>query len=220
MPFAFGGPQGEGQVRLTPEDFQVDEILGFEPDGEGEHLLLQIRKRETNTQWLARQLASFAGVPPRDVSYAGLKDRHAVTTQWYSIRLAGRAEADWRRLESDQIEILRVERHRRKLRPGALKGNRFLLVIRALSGRPEKLEEQLGQIRELGMPNYFGEQRFGQDYGNLQHAERLFSGKAGAIDRKLRGLLISSVRSQLFNEVLAARIETDCWDCPIPGDYM
>jgi tRNA pseudouridine13 synthase len=220
MPFAFGGPQGEGQARLTPEDFQVDEILGFEPDGEGEHLLLQIRKRETNTQWLARQLASFAGVPPRDVSYAGLKDRHAVTTQWYSIRLAGRAEADWRRLESDQIEILRVERHRRKLRPGALKGNRFLLVIRALSGRPEKLEEQLGQIRELGMPNYFGEQRFGQDYGNLQQAERLFSGKAGAIDRKLRGLLISSVRSQLFNEVLAARIETDCWDCPIPGDYM
>jgi tRNA pseudouridine13 synthase len=220
MPFAFGGPAGKGRIRSKPEDFQVDEILGFEPDGEGEHQLLQVRKRDTNTQWLAKQLASFAGVPPRDVSYAGLKDRHAVTTQWFSIRLAGRAEGDWRQLESDQVSILRAERHRRKLRPGALRGNRFQLRIRSLSGDRQMLDARLARLRERGMPNYFGEQRFGRDYGNLLEAERLFSNEAVRIDRKLRGLLISSVRSQLFNEVLAARIESGQWDSPIPGDYM
>ena len=125
LPYVLGVPLAQGVIRERPEDFQVDEILGFSPDGAGEHLLLQIRKRNTNTEWLARQLAALAAVPLIDVSYAGLKDRYALTTQWFSVRLAGRPTPDWHALEGDDIQILQVANHGRKLRRGALQGNRF-----------------------------------------------------------------------------------------------
>jgi tRNA pseudouridine13 synthase len=220
MPFAYGGPAGRGRIRATPEDFQVDEVLGFEADGEGEHVMLHLRKRETNTLWLAGQIARLAGVPRREVSHAGLKDRHALTTQWFSVRLAGREEPDWRELESAQIELLDAVRHRRKLRTGALRGNRFTLTIRELDADAASLEQRLLQLRSSGMPNYFGEQRFGHDYANLQQADALFGSRLGRIERKLRGLLISAARSQLFNQVLAARMRLGCWNTPLDGDYM
>ncbi len=218
MPFAHGGPVGSGLIRGSAEDFQVEEVLGFSPDGEGEHVLIQLRKRDTNTVWLSRQLAKFADVPARDVSYAGLKDRHAVTTQWFSVRLAGRPEPDWEAFNSEWVEVLVHERHRRKLKQGALRGNRFRLLIRGIEADTDLLEQRLRQLRELGFPNYFGTQRFGHDYGNLAQADRFFSGKSGRIDRKLRGLLISSVRSQLFNQVLAERIRRQDWDRILPGE--
>ena len=221
MPRACGEPLGHARIRLSAEDFRVDEVLGFEPDGDGEHLLLCLRKRDTNTHWLAGQLARHAGLPSREVSYAGLKDRHAVTTQWFSLRLAGRAEPDWSALDCEQVELLAVHRHRRKLRRGALQGNRFTVVLREVTADPNKLEERLQRLRREGMPNYFGEQRFGRDYGNLSRFDELLGdGGRRRIDRHLRGLLISSVRSQLFNEVLAERIEQACWDRPLPGDYF
>ncbi|MCP3882514.1 MAG: tRNA pseudouridine(13) synthase TruD [Sulfitobacter sp.] len=220
MPYAFGGPVGRGVIRSSTEDFKVDEILGFEPDGDGEHVLLHLRKRQTNTIWLAGQIAKLAKVPKRDVSYAGLKDRHAVTSQWFSVRLASQPEPDWRGLESSQIELLRAERHRRKLRIGALRGNRFQLLIRELNADTTSLQQRLQQIKTAGMPNYFGEQRFGHDYGNLVQANALFERRLGKIERKLRGLLISTARSQLFNEVLAARIERESWNRPLGGDYV
>lgn len=220
MPYAFGGPLGSGVIRSTPDDFQVEELLGFEPDGEGEHVLLHLRKRETNTIWLARQIAKLTNIPNRDVSYAGLKDRHAMTSQWFSVRLAGQPEPDWRTLESAQVELLRAERHRRKLRIGTLRGNRFKLLIRELNAEMDGLRQRLHQIQSGGMPNYFGGQRFGHDYGNLDQADALFERRLGRIDRKLRGLLISAARSQLFNEVLAVRIEQGSWNRPQAGDYM
>ncbi len=134
MPYAWGGPAGDGAIRALAEDFQVNEILGFEPAGEGQHVFLHLRKRDTNTLWLAKQIAALAGVGQRDVGYAGLKDRHGVTSQWFSVDLAGRPEPDWEQLASDQLQVLRVTRHRRKLRVGALRGNRFRLRIRASEG--------------------------------------------------------------------------------------
>ncbi|MEW8400040.1 MAG: tRNA pseudouridine(13) synthase TruD [Candidatus Thiodiazotropha sp.] len=220
MPRAFGSPLGSGVIRVTPDDFQVDEELGFEADGDGEHLLLHIRKRETNTHWLAGQLARHAGIPPRDVSYAGLKDRHAVTTQWFSLRMAGRPQPDWGGLESDLIQILAVHRHRRKLRRGSLRGNRFKLRIRELEADRAQLEQRLTRLRGSGMPNYFGEQRFGHDYGNLAQAERLFAPGRARMDRQLRGLVISAVRAQLFNQVLAKRILQGNWNSPLKGDHF
>jgi tRNA pseudouridine13 synthase len=220
MPHAYGARVGTGVIRSTPEDFQVDEVLGFSADGEGEHLLVQIRKRQTNTQWLAGQLAKLAGIPVKDVGFAGMKDRHAVTTQWFSLGLAGRAEPDWNALPSDLIEVLAVHRHRRKLRRGSLCGNRFVLRIRELSAGQEPLEQRLVQLRECGMPNYFGEQRFGNGRNNLIQADRLFSPQRPSMGRALRGLVISAARSQLFNQVLAARIAQGDWNLPIPGDYF
>ncbi len=208
-------------MRQSADDFQVDEVLGFEPDGEGEHQLLHIRKRDTNTSWLAGQLAKHAGLHPKEVSYAGLKDRHAVTTQWYSLRLAGQAEPDWTAFDSELVQVLAVHRHRRKLQRGALQGNRFTIKLRGVEADREALNERLARLRAEGMPNYFGEQRFGRDYQNLrQFDELLGDGKRRRIDRNLRGLLISAVRSQLFNEVLATRIERGCWASPLAGDFF
>lgn len=221
MPRVCGEVLGRARMRESAEDFQVDEVLGFEPDGEGEHLLLHLRKRDTNTNWLAGQLARHAGLPSREVSYAGLKDRHAVTTQWFSLRLAGKPEPDWSAMDSEQVEVLAVHRHRRKLRRGVLRGNRFSILLREVEADRRALSERLQRLQCQGMPNYFGEQRFGHDYRNLcRFDELLGDGRRRKIDRHLRGLLISSVRSQLFNEVLAARIERECWDSPLPGDYF
>ncbi|MCU7810346.1 MAG: tRNA pseudouridine(13) synthase TruD [Candidatus Thiodiazotropha sp. (ex Notomyrtea botanica)] len=220
MPRAFGSSLGTAKMRVSSDDFQVDEVLGFEPDGDGEHLLVHVKKRDTNTQWLAGQLARFAGIPARDISYAGLKDRHAVTTQWFSIRLAGKPEPDWSGFTSEQVELLAVHRHRRKLRRGALRGNRFQVTLRHIEAEKGLLEKRLEQMRVSGMPNYFGEQRFGHGYQNLHRFADLLGDSRRRVDRQLRGLLISAVRSQLFNQVLAERIKRQIWASPLPGDYF
>ncbi|VAX12811.1 tRNA pseudouridine(13) synthase [hydrothermal vent metagenome] len=219
LPYAYSAPECSGVIRHCPEDFRVDEISGIEPDGEGEHVLLQIRKRNSNTEWLAKQLARLASVAAKDVSYAGMKDRQAVTTQWFSVRLAGRDEPDWNELNSDEFEVLQVHRHRRKLRRGTLKGNRFELLVRELSCEPAWLEARLENIKQQGVPNYFGEQRFGIDGSNLQQARAMFEGKR-IKSRHQRSMYLSAARSQLFNHVLSQRVEQQNWNQAIPGDVM
>jgi len=220
LPYAYGLPQCSGVIRSVPEDFQVDEIAGFEPDGEGEHCLLHIQKRDSNTDWVAGQLARIAGVSRADVSYAGLKDRHAVTTQWFSIRLAGKPEPDWRKLESGEFRVLSSTRHGRKLRVGALKGNQFKIVVRDFQGNQGDLETRLSALAEQGIPNYFGEQRFGVGDSNLASARALFNGELKRIKRQKRGFYLSAVRSFLFNQVLAARVDAGNWNTPLAGERM
>jgi len=219
LSYAYGAPAVRGVVRAQPEDFFVDEVLGFEPDGEGEHVLLQVEKRNTNTQWLADQLAGFAGIPKRDVSYAGLKDRNAVTRQWFSLRLAGAPEPDWDNLPVDNVRVLQHARHRRKLRRGALQGNRFHLRVRELQGDLAALETRLQHIAQQGVPNYFGEQRFGHQGANLQQAVAMFQGKR-VKDRHKRSLYLSAARSFLFNELLSQRVARGDWNRAIAGDVM
>ena len=134
LPRAYGPAPTRGRIKADADDFHVQELLGFEPSGEGAHVWLQIAKRDTNTSWLAGQLARLARVPRRDVGYAGLKDRAALTTQWFSVALQGRAEPDWTALESAEVQVLRVTRHRKKLRRGVHKGNRFRIRVRGLGG--------------------------------------------------------------------------------------
>lgn len=220
LPRAFGLPQASGLIRVCPEDFRVYEIPLVEPDGEGEHVFLDIEKRNCNTDWVARQLARFAAVPERDVSYAGLKDRNAVTRQWFSVRMAGKPEPDWHGMESEEVRLLGVHRHSRKLRTGALRGNRFVISVRQLEGDLEALEKHLVQIREQGIPNYFGEQRFGRDGGNLDAARLLFSGERKRVKRRLRGLYISAARALLFNLVLAKRVEQGSWNRLLTGERV
>lgn len=218
--YASGAPSITGVMRALPEDFAVEEVLGFEPDGEGEHVLIHIRKRNANTEWVARQLARFAGVKPMDVSYAGMKDRNAVTTQWFSIGLAGKPEPDWKQIENDDIQVLHVARHRRKLRRGALKGNRFRLHITKLSGDLAGLEECLQRVARDGVPNYFGEQRFGFNHDNLRRADAMFRGEFRERDRHKRGIYLSAARSYLFNEVLSRRVSDGTWNVPLPGEAL
>lgn len=182
--------------------------------------MLKIEKRGSNTEWVARQLARLANVPHRDVSYAGLKDRNAVTRQWFSVRLAGKPEPDWHEIETDDLRVLESARHSRKLRRGALRGNRFLIRVRALSGERDTLEEHLRQIQTQGIPNYFGEQRFGHNGGNLTAARDLFNGSLGRVNRQRRGLYISAARSMLFNHILARRVVLGNWNQILEGEQV
>lgn len=208
-------------LRACPEDFRVDEILGFDPDGEGEHLLLKIQKRNQNTADVARTLARHAGVKIRDVGYGGLKDRNAVTTQWFSVWLPGKADPDWSAIAGEHLKILDSQRHHRKLQRGALRGNRFVIVLRDVAFPQQldagALEQQLAVIKQQGVPNYFGEQRFGREGRNLASATAMFDG-VRIKDKHLRSLYLSAARSFLFNEVLAARITAANWNQVLPGE--
>jgi len=216
LPRACGEPPLTARLRASPEDFQVEEILGYDPDGAGEHLLLWVEKRGANTDWVARELAKFAGVPAVAVGYAGLKDRHAVTRQTFSVQLAGRPDPDWSTFPHAEVTVLAATRHSRKLKRGALRGNRFMLVLREVEGDRAQAESVLQRIATHGVPNYFGEQRFGREGGNVAQAQAMFAGRR--VDRDKRSMLLSAARSQIFNQVLAARVERACWDTPLEGE--
>lgn len=218
-PYAYGSPVGNGKLRSKPEDFKVYENLSFEPSGEGEHAFLQIEKTGQNTEYVARQLAQVAGVRQRDIGYAGLKDRHAVTTQWFSVWLPGKADSDWSVLELDGITVLQAIRHARKLKRGALSGNRFEITIRDWQGDQEKLITQLTAIKVNGIANYYGEQRFGFNGKNVANALIMFQGQK--VRREQRSLYLSAARSYLFNQILAKRVSAGTWNKAIAGDtYM
>lgn len=219
LPRAWGDSCTTGIIRQQPEDFQVEEIPVCEPEGAGEHLWLKVRKTGQNTDWVARQLAGRARVKLRDVGYAGLKDRHAITEQWFSVHLPGRPDPDFSDLGAD-MSIIESGRHSRKIRRGALKGNAFRIRLRDVRGDRVGLEARLLQIREGGFPNYFGEQRFGRDSGNLSRAEALFDGQLNRVSRSKRSLYISAARSFLFNQVLAERIRQANWNKVVQGDVM
>lgn len=218
LPRAHGEPVVVARLRDRPEDFRVSEILGFEPAGEGEHAFLWVEKRGQNTDWVARQLARFAGVRPAAVGYAGLKDRAAVTRQVFTVQLPGRASPDWAALELEGVKVLTATRHHRKLPRGALRGNRFRLVLRGVSGEPRAVRERFGAIARLGVPNYFGPQRFGRGGRNLLEAERLFRGEAGRVPGAKRGIYLSAARSQLFNAVLGRRVADGTWCRGLEGE--
>ncbi|WP_111643052.1 tRNA pseudouridine(13) synthase TruD [Marinimicrobium alkaliphilum] len=219
FPRVLGEPEARAILRATPEDFQVDEVLGFEPSGSGEHWCIHLRKRGQNTDWIARQLASVAGVESRDVSYCGLKDRHAVTTQWFSIYQPKGAEPRWSEVENDDVQLLQVTRHNRKLRRGQHRGNDFVIRLRDLQGTSEEaLEPRLQRLAREGAPNYFGEQRFGREGGNLPLAQALLVERRPIRRRQERGLVLSAARSWLFNQVLAERVRQGNWRALIDGE--
>jgi tRNA pseudouridine13 synthase len=216
LPLAWGGAPLTGIVRSTPDDFVVEEQLGFAASGAGEHVLLWVEKRGQNTEWVARQLARFAGVAPVAVGYAGLKDRHAVTRQHFSVQLPGRADPDWAAAGIEGVTVLSAARHARKLPRGALQGNRFELVLRGVSGDHDAALRIVESIRTGGVPNYYGEQRFGRGGDNVAQARSMFAGRQ--VERAERSILLSAARSELFNRVLARRVREGSWGRLVEGE--
>jgi tRNA pseudouridine13 synthase len=217
LPRGHGEAVLRGVMRRAPEDFFVDEVLGFEPSGAGEHLLLQVEKRGANTAWVAQRLARWAGIAEHGVGYAGLKDRHAVTRQAFSVHLPRRIAPDFAALEAEsEFRVLSHAWHARKLPRGALRGNRFVLLLRDVDGEPAAVEARLATIAARGVPNYFGEQRFGRDGANLAAARALFAGRR--MPRDKRTFLLSAARSEIFNAVLAERVRIGAWDRGLPGE--
>ncbi len=216
---AHGGPAGRGAIRFAPEDFRVVERLGYAPAGAGEHLWLEVEKRGLNTLDVAARLAERAGVPVRAVGFAGLKDRNAVTRQPFTIHLPGREDPDTDDWSEDGLTIVSATRHQRKIQRGRLAGNRFELTVRDLDADRARLESCLQRIAERGVPNAFGEQRFGGN--NVARAYRLFRGELRrSPSKRKRGFYLSAARSLIFNRVLAARIEDGSWDRVVDGDIV
>src|SRR5688500_11436911 len=216
LPRAHGEAVLSARIRSVPEDFRVEEVDAFEASGSGEHLLLAIEKRGMNTAFAARRIAEWAGVPESAIGYAGLKDRHAVTRQRFSVHLPKKVAPDIAQLESDELRVLEHTWHSRKLPRGALVGNRFVLVLRDVRGDREAIERRLQAIAQRGVPNYFGEQRFGRGGDNVAQALAMFAGRR--VRREERTLLLSAARSELFNRVLAARVRAGNWDSALEGE--
>jgi len=217
-PIAGGAPSARATIRTQPDDFQVTELLGFEPCGEGEHAYLFLEKRTLNTRDVVERIAALSGVRVRDIGYCGLKDRHASARQWFSVGLAGRPQPDWNALQAEGgIRVLRQCRHRRKLRRDSHRGNRFCLRLRELRGDRAELEQRLERARAAGVPNYFGEQRFGRGGATLSGARRwVHGGRRPPAAR--RGLYLSALRAYLFNQLLAQRVRSDSWNTLSPGE--
>ena len=215
--YPYGSPIVSGVLKSRPVDFQVTEELGFEPEGEGEHLFLWVEKTGLSTPELIARIARDYSLKPQLIGYSGLKDKHALTRQWLSLHLPGKpspADLDG----GDGYRVLQQVRHHKKLRPGTHKSNSFQLRLRAVENFPEQAREQLQCVAERGFANYFGAQRFGRKQDNVRQAlEQLTTRK---LKRSRKSILLSSLRSHLFNQILARLISLGRWEHPLPGDVF
>jgi tRNA pseudouridine13 synthase len=218
-PRAWGLPPVTTTLRTSAADFFVEEQLGFELSGAGEHVWLWVEKENLNTVDAAQRLARFSGLQERDVSFAGLKDKRAITRQWFCLHLLNR-EVDWSSWSDPALRILQVGRHDKKLRRGAHRGNRFEITLREVSGDIAAFEQRLAWIGLHGVPNYFGEQRFGRDGRNIELARRWLAQGRPRLQRQQLSLNLSSLRSYLFNEVLAQRVTENNWCRPLRGEVF
>jgi tRNA pseudouridine13 synthase len=216
FPRASGTPPAKGLIKERVEDFYVEESLVPELAGKGEHVWLWLEKQGQNTEYVAEKIAQFANVKIMDVGFSGLKDRWAVTRQWFSVYLGNKPEPVWSELGLEGVEILKHDRHLKKLRRGEHLANKFKIVVRSLE-RAEKIEDNLESIAKVGFPNYFGAQRFGINGANLERGERFFSGKIKA-SRSQRSFYLSAARSFLYNLNLANAIRDKTWlSCSLGG---
>jgi tRNA pseudouridine13 synthase len=207
-----------GRIRTTPDDFEVEEVPSYEPCGSGDHLFLWVEKRGMAPEYFARTVAQRLGISPGAVGTAGLKDRHAVTRQWVSV--PKEAEPHLGRLDGDGIRVLKTGRHTNKLKPGHLRGNAFRILIRG-AARLDSVDAILARIREQGLPNYYGPQRFGRDGSTVELGLQCLAGKA---PRRIRPFLfrfaLSAVQSLLFNDYLSRRLRDGLYRTVLDGDVM
>ena len=218
---AHGPAPLDGRIRVEPADFIVEELLGFEPDGAGGHVLLSVEKRGANTGWVAAQLARTAGVQARDVGYSGQKDRHALTRQSYSLPWPVSAPLEaCLEFAGEGYRVLSAARHGRKLRPGSHRGNRFAIRVRDADGEASAIDARLRVIADEGVPNYFGPQRFGRDGSNLARARAWALDGNAPRDRIQRGFALSAARSEIFNRVVEERVRRGDWSRLLPGEAV
>lgn len=205
LAYLLGKPEQTGKLKAEFADFVVKEELGYSLAGEGEFVAVKIRKTNANTLFVGEKLAEFVGISAKNMSYAGLKDRHAVTEQWFCLHLAGKETPNFDEFQLEGVEVVEVTRHNRKIRVGSLLGNHFEILLRDVK-QTDDLTARLTQLQAVGFPNYFTEQRFGRDGNNLTQAQRWASGEIKVKDRKKRGFYLSAARSEIFNRVVSERI--------------
>lgn len=212
-------PKSTALLKAEFQDFIVTEALGYEMAGEGEFVAVSVRKTDCNTLFVGEKLAQFAGISAKNMSYAGLKDRKAVTTQWFSLQMPGQPTPDFSQFQLEGVEILAVTRHQRKIRIGSLQGNYFELLLRGATENDD-LKQRLMLVQQKGFPNYFMEQRFGHNGENLQQAARWARGEISVKDLKKRSFYLSAARSDIFNKIVSARIEQGIAEQVLTGDIL
>lgn len=230
-PAAWGDPLFNAEFKLEPSDFQVAEQLDIAFDGIGEHLYLHIEKTSVNTDEVAELLALAYAVDSKAIGFAGMKDRHAVTSQWFSITTPANEEAfqaQIRQFNSAEksLRILEISRHTRKLRRGAHSANRFVIRLKQVESASNSsfgvmqtaLDTRIESIATQGFPNYIGPQRFGFGGQNLTRAQQWFKQPKKRASRQQRSLWLSAVRSALFNLVCAKRVQTGSWQNLLNGE--
>ena len=213
-------PRTVGVIKEENQDFCVTEHLQTEFTGDGEHIYLYIEKQGENTHWLAKQLAEFAGIKHDDVGFSGLKDRNAVTRQWFSVHLPKGSSLNWQAFNCSTWQVLQIEQHRQKLRRGEHQDNEFKILVRVALTTFERstIDLKLEHIKQTGVPNYFGLQRFGRDGGNLIAAQGWFVEGKKIKNRREKGLVLSAARSYVFNQLLSQRVIDGNWKSIIAGD--
>jgi len=220
LAYVDGKPATSGVLKSIPEDFIVEEILGFEPSGEGEHLFIFVEAKDYNTEFLLSHIARCLKVPNKHVVYSGLKDRYAVSRQWFAVHLPGKEPVDTQVIENEHVRVLKVGRNLKKLRRGAHRGNQFTLRLRAVSGDRDDIERRCLKIASEGFPNYFGPQRFGHGENNITQALACVESKRAPKKRFQRSMTFSTLRSLLFNLQLSHRVEEGSWQHYCAGDVM
>ena len=212
-------PKQTALLKAECADFMVKENLGYSMAGEGEFVAVRVRKTDANTLFVGEKLAQFAGISARNMSYAGLKDRRAVTEQWFSLQMPGKTTPDFGDFQQEGIEILEVTRHNRKIRTGSLDGNYFEILLRDAM-ETDDLKVRLENLSKFGFPNYFTEQRFGRDGHNLTQALRWAKGEIQVKDRKKRSFYLSAARSEVFNLVVSERLKQGVANRVLPNDIV
>ena len=221
LAYLHGKPKAKAKLKARPEHFIVKEVLGYEFTGSGEHLMVRIRKTGENTTFVANELAKVCGVKSKDVSWAGLKDRHAVTEQWLSIHLPKGDTPDFTVFEKQypSIQILETSRHNKKLRPGDLAGNEFEIILSEVTDM-EDARARLNLIAQQGVPSYFGAQRFGREGNNLIEARRWGRENVRTRNQNKRSMYLSTARSWIFNQIVSARIGNGWFNTLLTGDLI
>ena len=212
-------PKQTALLKAECADFVVKEQLGYDMSGDGEFVAVKVRKTDCNTLFVGEQLAKFAGISARNMSYAGLKDRKAVTEQWFSLQMPGQPTPDFSQFSLEGVEILDVTRHQRKIRIGSLQGNHFEILLRNVEETNE-LKVRLDFLAKNGFPNYFTEQRFGRDGNNLTQALRWANGEIKVKDRNKRSFYLSAARSEIFNLIVSKRLELNLAQQILVGDVL
>ena len=205
-----------GALRQQPQDFRVEEVGAYPLSGEGDHLYLHLEKTGHTTAHILRELATQLGVRDRDIGVAGLKDRHAVTTQWISV--PAKYERRLGEFAVDGVRIVDTTRHGNKLGMGHLRGNRFVVRVREAAGGADAAGATLETLTTHGVPNYFGPQRFGLGGLNAEEGLRVLRGESRLRDPRVRRFLISSVQSAVFNAFLSLRLERGLFASLLAGD--
>lgn len=244
LPQPMTPPIKQALYKAKPEDFVVNERLEVDFTGEGEHLWLHIKKSGINTAYLAKLLSEWADIPLRDVGYSGLKDRQALTTQWFSLRLPKKQkpDSDFAPVdikEHETVKIIAEHWHNKKLNRGTHNANQFVITLRDIEfakdqtlGDKSSVEQHLQTISETGVPNYFGPQRFGFGGNNIREALNLFArplkstssakkkNKRKSAVREQNSMELSAARSLIFNQILAARVQDGSWNTGLNGEVF